>query len=78
MDFEYDLEVDARGEQPPVPTILCKDVLDRMQVGQVLKLIASYEGTSSNIRMLVSAYALELIQESRTSEGFVFYIRKTR
>lgn len=76
MAIPFDFSVDATGEAPPVPTILCKEALDRIKPGDVLKLTASYEGTVNNIRMLVSACNHELLAEEKTGEGFVFYIRK--
>jgi TusA-related sulfurtransferase len=76
MNILFDYTVDATGEAPPVPTILCKEALDRIRPGEVLKLTASYEGTVKNIRMLVSACNHELVAEGKTDEGYVFFIRK--
>jgi len=72
----YDCLLDATGEAPPVPTILCKEALNSMECGQVIKLIASFEGTVSNIRMLVGACNHELISIEKDDAGYVFLIRK--
>lgn len=72
----YDYLLDATGEAPPVPTILCKEALNRMEYGQVIKLMASFEGTVSNIRMLVAACNYELISAEKNDAGYVFLIRK--
>lgn len=77
MGSKHDFILDARGEVPPVPTILCKEAMDAMQAGEVIKLIATFEGTVNNIRTLVEAFEYELIAETREGQDYVFLIRKT-
>lgn len=72
----YDIVLDATQEDCPVPTILTKNTLDTMLVGQILKLITSKEGTIKNIRTFVANNTCELLHESTTEAGFVFLIKK--
>ena len=72
----YDVVLDATQEGCPLPTILTKNTLDTMLVGQILKLITSKEGTISNIRTFTANNPCELLSESTTEEGFVFLIKK--
>ena len=72
----YDVVLDATQEDCPLPTILTKNTLDTMLVGQILKLITSNEGTIRNIRTFTANNACELLRELTTEEGFVFLIKK--
>ncbi len=72
----YDVVLDATQEDCPLPTILTKNILDTMSVGQILKLITSNEGTIRNIRTFTANNSCELLRELTTEEGFVFLIKK--
>lgn len=72
----YDVVLDATQEDCPLPTILTKNILDTMSVGQILKLITKKEGTIRNIRTFTANNSCELLRELTTEEGFVFLIKK--
>ncbi len=72
----YDVVLDATQEDCPLPTILTKNTLDTMLVGQILKLITSNEGTIRNIRTFTANNSCELLRELTNEEGFVFLIKK--
>lgn len=76
MQHAYDVLIDASRDDCPIPTIRAKEALDGMMRNQVLKLIASQEGTIRNIRTLVRHHQCELIAELREHDGFVFFIKK--
>ena len=72
----HDLLVDATEDDCPMPTIYAKNALDSMTTGQVLKIIASKEGSVRNIRTLVASNPYEFIKESKVNETFEFFIKK--
>lgn len=76
MSAMHDILLDATAEDCPMPTIYSKNNLDAMCSGQVLKLISNKEGTIKNIRTLVANNPYELLSESKSKEGFVFFIQK--
>lgn len=76
MHIEYNVLLDATQDDCPVPTIKTKEVLDEMPAGAILKLITSKEGTIGNIRTFVKNNHCELIYETRTPEGYHFYIKR--
>lgn len=76
MNHAYDVLVDARDEDCPIPTIRTKEALDAMPPGAVLKLVTGKEGTLRNIRVFASNNPCEVLSEIRDADGFVFYIRK--
>jgi len=76
MTTNYDLLVNATDEDCPIPTVYAKNALDTMSAGQILKLVASTEGTIKNIRTFVANHPYELISELKVNETFVFFIKK--
>lgn len=76
MKTDYDVLLDATQDDCPIPTIRTKETLDGMHPGAVLKVITSKEGTIRNIRTFVKNNHYELVRETRSAEGFHFYIKK--
>lgn len=76
MKTDYDVLLDATQDDCPIPTIRTKETLDGMASGAVLKVITSKEGTIRNIRTFVKNNHYELVRETRSAEGFHFYIKK--
>ena len=76
MHNDYNAFLDATQDDCPVPLIRAKEMLDKMQIGEVLKVAASKEGTVSNIRMFVKNNPYELIREAKLEKNYQFYIKK--
>jgi len=76
MNKDYDVLLDVRDEDSPVPTIRAKEVLDGLAPGTILKVITSKESTIKNIRTLVANNSFHLIEHTINDEGFVFFIQK--
>ena len=76
MSRHYDVLLDVRNDDNPIPTICPKEVLDDLTSGQFLKVITSKESTIKNIRTLIANNPFHLIEHSKNDEGFVFYIQK--
>ena len=76
MTTPFDILLDVTAVECPIPTIETKNTLDQMTAGQVLKVVASTEGTIRNIRTFVANNSCELIDEYQNEEGIVFFIRK--
>lgn len=76
MNIDYNKLLDASQEDCPVPVIRTKEMLDQMQAGEILKVIASTEGTVGNMRTMVKSNPCEMVREAKVKGGFEFYIRK--
>lgn len=76
MTASFDILLDVTAVECPVPTIETKNTLDQMTAGQILKVVASTEGTIRNIRTFVANNSCELIDEYKDEEGIVFFIKK--
>jgi len=48
MSHHYDVLIDMRHEDSPIPTIRAKEVLDQLASGETLKVITSKESTVKN------------------------------
>jgi len=76
MSHHYDILLDVRHEDSPIPTIRAKEVLDGLASGEVLKVITSKESTVKNIRTLIANNPFDLVEHNKDHEGFVFLIKK--
>jgi TusA-related sulfurtransferase len=76
MIIAYDIELDVRHEDSPIPTIRTKEMLDTMQSGGILKVVTGRESTLKNIRTLVANNPYELLNCSNTSNAYTFIIKK--
>ena len=76
MVVDFNCLLDATLDEPPVPIIRTKEILDSMSPGEILKLIAGKEGTVRNIRTFVANNQCELLSEFKCDDGFVFMIKK--
>lgn len=76
MTTQYDIELDVSHEDSPVPTIRTKETLDTMVSGGILRVITSKESTVSNLRMLVANNPYELLTIVKSTDRFVFLIKK--
>lgn len=71
-----DLHLDARGLQCPMPVIKAKRMIDQLQPGQVLQILATDPGSKADFAAWTRSTGHELL--SATVEGgiFAYAIRK--
>ncbi|MCR4410423.1 MAG: sulfurtransferase TusA family protein [Candidatus Aminicenantes bacterium] len=73
-----DVTLDNSGLACPMPIIKTKKAIDGMQVGQVLKMIATDPGSIPDVQAWVSKTGHELLKHETEGNRFIFYIRKTK
>ncbi len=81
MGIQYDVEVDARGLQCPMPIVNTKKTFQTLQPGQVLRVLATDPGSVNDFQGWVKmvADAELLAQETVEMDGktvYVHYLRK--
>ncbi len=81
MGIQYDIEVDARGLQCPMPIVNTKKTFQTLQSGQVLRVLATDPGSVNDFQGWVKmvADAELLAQETVEMDGktvYVHYLRK--
>lgn len=77
-EFAPDVTLDNSGLACPMPIIKTKKAIDGMQVGQVLKMIATDPGSLPDVQAWVSKTGHELLKHETEGNRFIFYIRKAK
>lgn len=77
-EFNIDLTLDNSGLACPMPIIKTKKAIDSLQVGQVLKMIATDPGSVSDVQAWVNKTGHELLKHETEAGKFIFYIRKAK
>ena len=70
------VKLDATGKKCPMPVLLTKKELKRMQKGQLLELHADYKGTLKDIPSLLNKSGDELIETKEEGSTITFIIKK--
>ena len=73
----FDKELDTSGLNCPMPVMKTKKMLQSLEAGQVLHLLATDVGTKSDIPALVNKTGDQIVETSEEGGKFHFYIRKT-
>ena len=78
MSFSSDQTLDNSGLQCPMPILKTKKAIDSMQVGQVLKMIATDPGSVSDMNAWAKRTGHELLGREQEGDKFIFYIKKSK
>lgn len=75
--MNFDLEVDARGLNCPLPILRAKKALSELQPGQVLKVLATDTGSVRDFQAFAKQTGNELLQQTELPEQvFEFYLKR--
>ena len=72
----FDKELDTTGLNCPMPVMKTKKMLQSLEAGQVLHLLATDVGTKSDIPALVNKTGDQIVETSEEGGKFHFYIKK--
>ncbi|TVS09545.1 MAG: sulfurtransferase TusA family protein [Gammaproteobacteria bacterium] len=72
-----DTELDATGLNCPMPLLKAKQALNRMQVGEVLRVKATDPGSERDFEVFARQSGHELLSATRDDHLFVYLLRKT-
>jgi tRNA 2-thiouridine synthesizing protein A len=78
MATAYDQELDCSGLACPMPIIKTKKAIDGLQLGQVLKMVATDPGSTSDMDAWTKKTGHALLASEREGDKFVFYVKKTK
>ncbi|HCY12668.1 MAG: SirA family protein [Acidiferrobacteraceae bacterium] len=73
---DFDLELDARGLNCPLPILRAKKTLNSMTGGQVLKIVATDPGSVKDFEAFANQTGNELVESSEQSGEFHFLLKK--
>ena len=73
---EFDHELDACGLNCPLPVLRAKKTLDKMESGEILRIIATDPGSVEDMAALARQTGHELLESSQDSDKYVFRMKK--
>jgi len=73
--MEHHVELNTRGLRCPLPILKTRLAIDRMESGQVLKVISTDAGSVRDMEAFARQTAHELLDTSAADGEFVFYLR---
>jgi tRNA 2-thiouridine synthesizing protein A len=78
MSSEFDQELDCSGLVCPMPVVETKKAIDRLQLGQVLKMISTDPGSLPDIEAWTARTSHQLLSHETDGNKYVFYIKKAK
>lgn len=78
MSVAADQVLDCSGMACPMPILKTKKAVDALQVGQVLKMIATDPGSMSDMDAWTKKTGHELVASEQAGGTYTFYIRKAK
>jgi tRNA 2-thiouridine synthesizing protein A len=78
MSITPDQVLDCSGMACPMPIIKTKQAIDTLEPGQVLKMIATDPGSTSDVTAWTSRTGNPLVEAEQDGASFVFFIEKKR
>lgn len=74
--MQFDIELDARGLNCPLPILKAKRALNDMTSGQVLKIVATDPGSVQDFQAFSKQTGNPLLASDEAEKVFSFYIKK--
>ena len=71
-----DVYIDANGMACPMPLLKAKQALNRMQIGQVLEVLASDSGSWRDFHTFAQLCHHQLLLAEQSAQQFRYWIRK--
>lgn len=78
MAIQSDQTLDCSGMACPMPILKTKKAVDGLQIGQVLKMIATDPGSVSDIDAWTQKTGHQLVGSEHSGETYTFYIKRTK
>lgn len=73
---DFNIELDARNLNCPLPILRTKKSMSSMTAGQVLKVVATDPGSVKDMEAYARQTGNELVGTAENNGEFVFYIKK--
>lgn len=78
MTITPDQTLDCSGLSCPMPILKTKKAVDALQVGQVLKMIATDPGSVPDVNAWASKTGHEVLSHEEEDSKHIFFIKKTK
>lgn len=73
---EFDQELDVRGLNCPLPIIKARKVLNGLETGKVLRVVATDPGSVKDFEAFAEQTGNELLESTEAGGEFAFRLRK--
>ncbi len=73
---EYDAELDARGLFCPEPVMMLHNMINEVQPGSVLRVLATDPSTTRDIPRFCQFLGHELVRQEEADELYIYLIRR--
>ena len=74
--MEFDQELDARGLLCPLPIFKTRIAVDKLQPGEILKVISTDAGSVQDMQAFAKHTRNALVDSRVDGEDYVYYLRK--
>jgi tRNA 2-thiouridine synthesizing protein A len=74
--MNIDREVDARGLNCPLPLMKAKKALMEMQIGQVLRVVATDSGSLPDFKTFAQQAGHEMIEQRNEGKEYIHVLRR--
>jgi TusA-related sulfurtransferase len=74
--MQADKELDARGLNCPLPLMKTKKTLTDMQVGQVLRVVATDSGSVNDMLAFTKKAGHEMLEQQNVGKDYIHVIRR--
>jgi len=78
MERSADQVLDCSGMLCPLPVVKATKAIKQMEVGQVLKMIATDPGAPPDMAAWSRQTGNEILDQSQEGNKYIFYIRRAR
>ena len=78
MSITADQTLDCSGLSCPMPILKTKKAVDGLEVGQILKMIATDPGSVSDMDAWTKKTGHELLESEQEDGKYIFYVKKTK
>ncbi|UCE10792.1 MAG: sulfurtransferase TusA family protein [Candidatus Thorarchaeota archaeon] len=75
--IEVSREFDASGLRCPMPVLKAKKEIKEIEVGQVLKVIATDVGTKKDFPSLAKRTGIEILEMVEEGDRIIWYLKRT-
>jgi tRNA 2-thiouridine synthesizing protein A len=75
-EIKYSTELDCSGIKCPLPILKTKKIIETLQSGEILKMIATDPGSINDTNAWSKRTGNEIISQSHENDVFIYYIRK--
>lgn len=73
---QFDIELDTRGLNCPIPILRAKKSISQMSAGQVLRITATDPGSVKDMEAFCKQTGNELLESNEGNGEFIFFLKK--